>query len=437
MKSDDYYTILIFKEGQLEVSSQDLDGGDYVPAPSSRCECPAGLHFCSHMGTEYAVLYLCQVYLYTISKQDLMAALPVPLRSIKSEPIPWAFTFSENNIEKGLKQIQQKRKRKRIASLFVSLDFLDGVEDDNETQGVAPEVDADDNEDGSDDKGVVLLEDDEEDGFDKMEEVIAGTEEVESTTKDSLPICSFADDMVKEAKLRQEVSSSNKQYEQKYEKCKIREKLQSILAGVGGPNESVASKIAQLEVHNRLDQCFKTGNLEQNNMLHYLAATRKRHQIQVNQLYEIRSHGLQKGDESVNWVPERLAKLPPGHECLADRGFLDCAHFYPHLNAQITPFFLSGRSQFAEGELTAHRDKCEARYSLEASFSRVSDNVAFHDKIPRRCFVYLQHAVDWAIVEWQISTSHSTTQRGSVSITQQLRRKTRPRSANVTTTTNR
>jgi hypothetical protein len=44
--------------------------------------------------------------------------------------------------------------------------------------------------------------------------------------------------------------------------------------------------------------------------------------------------------------PTVLAKTPPDTNVLADRAFSACAHYYPNLNAMVTPFFLDGRKQF-------------------------------------------------------------------------------------------
>ena len=51
------------------------------------------------------------------------------------------------------------------------------------------------------------------------------------------------------------------------------------------------------------------------------------------------------------WGP-RLKKCPVGWAMLSDRGFWNTARFYPNLNRQLTPKFLSGRKQFTAEEVS-------------------------------------------------------------------------------------
>ena len=52
------------------------------------------------------------------------------------------------------------------------------------------------------------------------------------------------------------------------------------------------------------------------------------------------------------WGP-RLKKCPKGYAMLSDRGFWDTARFYPNMNRQMTPKFLSGRAQFTAEEVSS------------------------------------------------------------------------------------
>jgi len=54
------------------------------------------------------------------------------------------------------------------------------------------------------------------------------------------------------------------------------------------------------------------------------------------------------------WAP-RLKKCPRGYSMLSDRGFANTARFYPNLNHQKTPKFLSGWKQFSAAEVSADR----------------------------------------------------------------------------------
>ena len=70
------------------------------------------------------------------------------------------------------------------------------------------------------------------------------------------------------------------------------------------------------------------------------------------------------------WGP-RLKKCPIGWHMLSDRGFFDTARFYPNMNHQKTPKFLSGRDQFTEEEVSSDRRICKLRYTCEVACSRV------------------------------------------------------------------
>lgn len=90
-----------------------------------------------------------------------------------------------------------------------------------------------------------------------------------------------------------------------------------------------------------------------------------------------------------------LVKIPLTWLILADRGFYRDVFHYPNLNVHLTPSFLKGRDQFTEVEVAADRKKCEARYTSETAFSRVTDTTALQDVVPRTFFCYMQDMVDW------------------------------------------
>lgn len=100
--------------------------------------------------------------------------------------------------------------------------------------------------------------------------------------------------------------------------------------------------------------------------------TRRQRDVHIKQL-EI-AKGRSKHKTDLIWTPQRLEKCPHGMSTLADRGFSECAVFYPHLNAVITPSFIDGRLQFTVEEVMSDRPKCESRYSSEAYFKRVWDS---------------------------------------------------------------
>ena len=94
------------------------------------------------------------------------------------------------------------------------------------------------------------------------------------------------------------------------------------------------------------------------------------------------------------WGP-RLKKCPRGWYMLSDRGFFDTARFYPNMNHQKTPKFLSGRDQFTEDEVSADRRICKLRYTCEVAFSRVTKTRGLRDVISNDYFSILDDMNHW------------------------------------------
>ncbi len=95
------------------------------------------------------------------------------------------------------------------------------------------------------------------------------------------------------------------------------------------------------------------------------------------------------------WGP-RLKKCPRGWYMLSDRGFFDTARFYPNMNHQKTPKFLSGRDQFTTDEISADRKICKLRYTCEVAFSRVTKTKGLRDVISNDFFSILDAMNHWA-----------------------------------------
>ena len=72
---------------------------------------------------------------------------------------------------------------------------------------------------------------------------------------------------------------------------------------------------------------------------------------------------------------------------LSDRGFWDTVRFYPNMNRQMTPKFLSG--------VSADRTICKLRYTCEVAFSRVTDTRGLRDVIPHDFFATLDAMNHW------------------------------------------
>ena len=94
------------------------------------------------------------------------------------------------------------------------------------------------------------------------------------------------------------------------------------------------------------------------------------------------------------WGP-RLKKCPRGYYMLSDRGFFDTARFYPNMNHQKTPKFLSGRDQFTADEVSADRRICKLRYTCEVAFSRVTKTRGLRDVISNDFFHLMDAMNHW------------------------------------------
>jgi hypothetical protein len=106
MKSEVYSTYLTFSK----------DGGKYLAAPS-RCDCPNGWLFCSHMLGLFLVIWLVQNR-PNWTFEDIISAMPQPLKSIQSLPIAVGYVYGEvvQNAD-GVRK-EQKKLGKTLASEF-------------------------------------------------------------------------------------------------------------------------------------------------------------------------------------------------------------------------------------------------------------------------------------------------------------------------------
>lgn len=81
MKPTDYSLGMVF----------DSDGA-YMPSPSSRCGCPDGMLFCSHMIGFFLLIAIAQRH-FDFSWEEYCTVLPEPVKSVHSIPIPWVYAY--------------------------------------------------------------------------------------------------------------------------------------------------------------------------------------------------------------------------------------------------------------------------------------------------------------------------------------------------------
>ena len=146
--------------------------------------------------------------------------------------------------------------------------------------------------DSSDDKDYG----DEDNVFDLDDEEVGTSEEAEefvellqdsATCNRKMPqikLCEYVKDMISDASKRSELSGNEEGYEYKLEQGKIHQCLQNLLEGVGGPDESVDSKLYQLYVHRSLDDAFEKKKMPRNLFSFYLMHTRVQRDVRIQQL---------------------------------------------------------------------------------------------------------------------------------------------------------
>ena len=99
------------------------------------------------------------------------------------------------------------------------------------------------------------------------------------------------------------------------------------------------------------------------------------------------------GKGLVDLWASRLRKCPQGWFMLSDRGFFETSCYYPNIDHQKTPKFLSKRHQFTEGDVLADRIIFKLRYAYEVAFSRVTKTERLTDVISHE-FVHLLDAMN-------------------------------------------
>ena len=99
LKSKPYWTTLVFKK----------ETGEYVPSPTSRCDCPAGALFCSHMLAFLLMLMVVQNdgRRKIKSVSNLVDYMPEHMNKFKSMLFPVDFVYT------GIKPTKGKPKKKR------------------------------------------------------------------------------------------------------------------------------------------------------------------------------------------------------------------------------------------------------------------------------------------------------------------------------------
>ncbi len=410
MKSEPYWVMLVC----------DLVTNEFVPAPTSRCGCPAGLGGCSHLRTEYAIF--CQLLRIlrhkqligeTFTQEEASALFPACMQSMRKIPIPWKYAFHNDAAEKELKRMKrQKQHRNRensrtLNALLTNLNSGDGVPDESESDD--EDYDPRNDDDGSNEDDMTILDEEtllesamEDDGEEQIEEsdindlIDSMTTQTDTDECHDIELCKFVEKHLDEAAARARVSESSEQIvDYKMERSKIHQNLRDVLDGKGGPNESIQTKLRQLLRQEALHERFSSGKIQKCLLSYYLLHTREQRLVLIHQYRKALRDGKTKKD--VKWTAVRLEKLIAGYDGLGDRGFAGTSTSYPYCNDMKTPEFLDGRLQYTFGETVGTRDLCQGRYGSEAYNKRTNDYNFIRDKIPRDNFKHAEAVLKWAM----------------------------------------
>jgi hypothetical protein len=165
------------------------------------------------------------------------------------------------------------------------------------------------------------------------------------------------------------------------------------------PQSSPEELIQQLELHQRLHMLYETGRLKKCMLSAYLYMTI---QYREQLLLHLGSSSITPTTAANSPPPPdvwiRLAKIAPGVEGLADKGFERTDRYFPFFNAIRTPRVLRGRKvkQYHEDELEPKRAICTARYINEVGFARTVDLDVIKDTVPYENLRILPYALEWA-----------------------------------------
>jgi len=409
MKSEAYWVTFVC----------DLDTNTFVSAPVSRCGCPAGLGGCSHLRAEYALFSKIQSSLQqdpSLSQEAAVSMFPPAMQNMRKLPIPWTYAYHDDEADKDLKRLKKKREheyRKQSAALNSTLldlnsgldlpdDTEDDDDDDDDDDSYSPSeedsMSASDNEWDEEDLLTTSTEDDELITDEDLVDIIEITElpRPSDVGESDIKLCEFVEKSISTAVLRAKTPGGKGDIDYKMERSKISKYLQDLLDGKGGPNESIHTKLRQLERQEKMYHAFHTDKtLEKCLLSHYLLHTRPQRLASIDQLKYAIEKQMTKDD--LNWPAERLSKLPKGKDGLGDRGFEGTSTSYPNCNPMKTPCFLENRDQFTYAETIGTRDLCQARYGSEAYNKRTNDHAYIQDKIPRSNFVYTEAVLKWSM----------------------------------------
>ena len=371
-KSQLYNVMLLFQESD----------GSYIGSPFSRCCCPAGRVFCSHMLGFIEILYLIQQV-----GDKIQNLLPKPVGEV-SEPVSLDYYLKHSKTSKEEIDLLKSK----FGSINKKL-IYSNTNDNANANANANDSDTNDNDNDTSDNDNDINDNDSSDSdsdqrnneVNEMEEYIRFLNLDSKRENDEYLIINEANKMIKDAVTWDTVTDTPELKAKVHQSDIVKTNYEVIC---GGPNKNRTTKIEQLEMLDRLDDKYhKEKVIDNNNMSYYLKYTRDE-RAKLLQLLK---------DESTEWIYIEVgtSKIPPGWYLLADRGFADDTMKYKNLNSILSPCFLEGRKQFTIEEIKKDIPLCKLRYSSECIFSRVTDLKICSDTVAVNNFHIFNEAVAW------------------------------------------
>ena len=160
--------------------------------------------------------------------------------------------------------------------------------------------------------------DDDDDDDDECEDMIeqfepqndARNSQPDRRPPSSINLFQVVQEMVADASKRADLSESNVSNEYKLNQEKIKQCLQDLLDGVGGPDGSIEDKLNQLYMHSSLHASYEMGEMPKCLMSFYLYKMQRQRKVHISQLEAAQWQSRTKKD--LNWTAQRLEKCPSG-----------------------------------------------------------------------------------------------------------------------------
>ena len=246
--------------------------GEYIPAPCSRCDCQNGRLLCSHMLALLGMIYLVQQH-PNWSLDDLITAMPPPVKSMQNKPIPFDYVFGENEADDAVRQVGKAVEDEMSNSASASKDN---------------EVDKD-----ARDEGAANMQEDE-------------------PGESSLDICKAVMAFIGGLEERAKASGNRMAMEHKFTLTTLSNFNAHVLAG--GPSATPARKLRQLERLERLHVRYDQNRLQKCMLSHYLHQTRRARQSQIARLRAAQVTEDSKWGDTVILPsePNQMPELGPG-----------------------------------------------------------------------------------------------------------------------------